>query len=303
MTSNPLPKRIRFSGFSDEISSDLDVQLEEVTALGMSYISLRGIDGKNIGEYTPEEFREKVLPRLNQKDVRVSSIGSPIGKVFIDDEPGFLKQQETLRNLCQICKLLETRYIRVFSFYIPKGENPDLYKEEVLKKLGVFVQIAREYGIMLIHENEKDIYGDTKERCLTLFRALDPAAFRGIFDFANFVQVGEDTMSCYSLLKDHIEYIHIKDAVTTDKENVVAGTGEGKIKEILKAFLLDGYEGFLTLEPHLVLFDSLKDLELEEATEVIKDSKGLEGKDGYRLQYEATLDILREIMEELKWKN
>lgn len=294
---------LRFSGFLDEISSDFDLQLKEVTALGMSYISLRGIDGKNIGEYTPEEFKETVLPRLKEKDVSVSSIGSPIGKVFIDDEEGFLKQQGILRSLCEICNLLETRYIRVFSFYMPKGQDPDLYKEDVLKKLPVFVRIAKDHGIMLIHENEKDIYGDTKERCLTLFRALDPSAFRGIFDFANFVQVGEDTMVCYRLLKDHIEYIHIKDAVTTDKENVVAGTGEGKIKEILKAFLLDGYEGFLTLEPHLVLFDSLKDLELEEATEVIKDSKGLEGKDGYRLQYEATRDILNEIMEDLKWKN
>jgi sugar phosphate isomerase/epimerase len=303
MIRNPLPERIRFSGFSDEISSDFDIQLQEVTALGMNFISIRGIDGKNIGDYGVMEFKENVLPRLNQKHISVSSIGSPIGKVFIDDEVGFIKQQETLRNLCKICNLMDTRYIRVFSFYIPKGKNPDIYRDEVLKKLNVFIGIAKEYGIVLIHENEKDIYGDTKERCLELFKGLDSTAFRGIFDFANFVQVGEDTMKCYNLLKDHIVYIHIKDAVTTDKENVVAGTGEGKVREILKAFIMDGYNGFLTLEPHLVLFDSLKDLELEEATEVIKDSKGLEGKDGYRIQYEATLSILSEIMEELKWKN
>ncbi|ETA82369.1 sugar phosphate isomerase/epimerase family protein [Youngiibacter fragilis] len=303
MIRNPLPERIRFSGFSDEISSDFDIQLQEVTALGMNFISIRGIDGKNIGDYGVMEFKENVLPRLNQKHISVSSIGSPIGKVFIDDEVGFIKQQETLRNLCQICNLMDTRYIRVFSFYIPKGKNPDVYRDEVLKKLKVFIAIAKEYGIVLIHENEKDIYGDTKERCLELFNELDSTAFRGIFDFANFVQVGEDTMKCYNLLKDHIVYIHIKDAVTTDKENVVAGTGEGKVREILKAFIMDGYNGFLTLEPHLVLFDSLKDLELEEATEVIKDSKGLEGKDGYRIQYEATLNILNEIMEDLKWKN
>lgn len=286
---------IHISGFSDEISSDFNTQLEVVANLGMNYISLRGIDGKNIGDFTAEDVKETVLPRLNAAGVKVSSIGSPIGKVFINDEEGFEKQKSMLEELCQISKLLDCKYIRIFSFYIPKGENPDGYRDDVISKVKEFAQIAEKHDIVLLHENEKDIFGDIGRRCDDLLRSVNSPSFRAIFDFANFVQCGEDTQVCYDLLKDLVEYIHIKDAVTTDSQNVVCGTGEGKIPEILEQAISSGYKGFLTLEPHLVLFDSLKDLELEDATEVIKDDKGLDGAGGYKLQYEALLNILNQI--------
>lgn len=289
---------IKISGFSDEISSEFDKQLSVVSELGMNYISLRGIDGKNIGEYTLDEIKEKVLPRLEKASIGVSSIGSPIGKIFINDEEGFAKQKTVLDRLCQISNLLNCEYIRIFSFYIPKGENPDNYREDVISKLKDFAAIAEKYNVVLLHENEKDIYGDIARRCKEILIEVGSAHFKGIFDFANFVQCGEDTQECYGLLKDEIEYIHIKDAVTTDNQNVVCGTGEGKIPEILEQVITSGYKGFLTLEPHLVLFDSLKDLELEEAADIIKDNKGLDGEGGYKLQYNALLNILANIYSE-----
>ncbi|MCM2533821.1 sugar phosphate isomerase/epimerase [Neobacillus pocheonensis] len=293
-------KDLMISGFSDEISSDFDTQLEVVSNLGMHYLSLRGIDGKNIGDFTVEEIRENVLPRLQKAGIGVSSIGSPIGKVFINDEEGFEKQKQMLNRLCQISNLLDCKYIRIFSFYIPKGEDADNYRNEVISKIKEFAKIAEKYEVILLHENEKDIYGDIARRCKEILIEVGSAYFKAIFDFANFVQCGEDTQECYDLLKDEVIYIHIKDAVTTDNENVVCGTGEGKIPEILIQAIHDGYKGFLTLEPHLVLFDSLKDLELEEASEIIKDNKGLDGAGGYKLQYESLLNILEKIESEEK---
>jgi sugar phosphate isomerase/epimerase len=286
------------SGFSDEISSDFDTQLDVVSKLGMQYISLRGIDGKNIGDFTVEEIREKVQPRLRKAVIKVSSIGSPIGKVFINDEEGFAKQKRMLETLCQISQLLDCKYIRIFSFYIPKGENPDIYREDVVLKLKEYAAIAEKHNMILLHENEKDIFGDIGRRCHEILKAVASPYFKAIFDFANFVQCGEDTQTCYDLLEDEVIYIHIKDAVTTDSQNVVCGTGEGKIPEILSQAIRSGYKGFLTLEPHLVLFDSLKDLELEEATEIIKDNKGLDGAGGYKLQYDALIEILKKIESE-----
>ena len=286
---------LMISGFSDEISSDFDTQLEVVSNLGMHYISLRGIDGKNIGDYTVDEIKENVLPRLQKWDIGVSSIGSPIGKVFINDEEGFEKQKVMLETLCQISNLLDCKYIRIFSFYIPKGEDADQYKDDVISKIKAFADIAEKYDVILLHENEKDIYGDIARRCHEILKAVASPSFKAIFDFANFVQCGEDTQECYDLLKDEIVYIHIKDAVSTDSQNVVCGTGEGKIPEILAQAIDSGYKGFLTLEPHLVLFDSLKDLELEDATEIIKDNKGLDGAGGYKLQYEALVEILKKL--------
>ncbi|MEH7117944.1 sugar phosphate isomerase/epimerase family protein [Neobacillus vireti] len=283
------------SGFSDEISSDFNTQLEVVAKLGMRYISLRGIDGKNIGDFTVDEIKESVQPRLHKTGIGVSSIGSPIGKVFINDDDGFAKQKTMLNTLCQIANLLDCKYIRIFSFYIPKGEEADNYRDEVISKIKEFADIAEKYDVILLHENEKDIYGDIARRCHEILKEVGSAHFKAIFDFANFVQCGEDTQKCYDLLKDEIVYVHIKDAVTTDSQNVVCGTGEGKIPEILTQVIKNGYKGFLTLEPHLVLFDSLKDLELEEAAEIIKDNKGLDGAGGYKLQYESLLNILEKI--------
>ncbi|WP_349304863.1 sugar phosphate isomerase/epimerase family protein [Paenibacillus sp. Marseille-Q4541] len=295
-------ENLNISGFSDEISADFDTQLEVVSKLGMHYLSLRGIDGRNIGDYTLEEIESDVLPRLKKFGIGVSSIGSPIGKIFIQDEDAFTNQKEMLDRLCRISNLLECKYIRIFSFYIPKGEDPDQYRDVVIQKIKEFTTIAEEYNIILLHENEKDIFGDIARRCDEMLSSVNSRYFKAIFDFANFVQCGEDTQDCYDLLKDQIAYIHIKDAVKSDNQNVVCGTGEGQIQSILSQALRSGYQGFLTLEPHLVLFDSLKDLELDKAEEVIKDNKGLNGAEGYKLQYEALLQILEHIESEEKKK-
>lgn len=87
-------KNLSISGFSDEISAEFDQQLEVVSKLGMQYLSLRGIDGRNIGDFTLEEIRSNVLPRLERSGIRVSSIGSPIGKIFVKDEGAFIKQKK-----------------------------------------------------------------------------------------------------------------------------------------------------------------------------------------------------------------
>jgi sugar phosphate isomerase/epimerase len=289
---------LMISGFSDEISSDFDSQLEVVANLGMQFISLRGIDGKNIGDFSVNEIKEQVLPRLKKTGIGVSSIGSPIGKVLINDEEAFDKQKIMLDRLCQISNVLDCKYIRIFSFFIPSGEDADDYRNDVISKLKEFAAIAEKYNVILLHENEKDIYGDIARRCKEILKEVGSARFKAIFDFANFIQCGEDTQSCYELLKDETVYIHIKDAILADGQNVVCGTGDGKIPEILSQAIQNGYKGFLTLEPHLVLFDFLKDLELEEAPEYIKNIKGLDGASAYKIQYEALLNILETIESE-----
>lgn len=291
-----MKENIRISGFADEISADFTKQLETVTGLGMHYISLRSADGKGVADFTEEEVRDSLMPRMEKFGVKVSSIGSPIGKVGVEDEAGFAAQLEQLERLCRICKMLDCRYIRMFSFFIPQGKNPEDYREVVIEKLRRFAAIAEKYGVILLHENEKDIYGDTGSRCRVIFDALASPYFRAAFDFANFVQCGEDTAACWELLRPYIEYIHIKDAVTHDKENVLCGTGEGKIKELLTRAIRDeGYEGFLTLEPHLVLFASLQSLETEDAANIIKKNKAKDGAEGYTMQYNAFREILDEI--------
>ena len=286
---------IIISGFADEIDPQLDTQLKTVKELGMEYICLRAADGKGVAEYTVEEIKENILPRLQRAGVKVSSLGSPIGKIDIDDDAAYEKQLAQLDTLCQICNLLDCKYIRMFSFWM-LNKNPDEWKDVVLKKLRGFADIAAKYGVILIHENEKDIYGDTAERCKVILDELASPYFKAAFDFANFVQCGEDTAKCWELLKEHVAYIHIKDAVAGKNENVLCGTGDGKIPQLLKkAIREDGYKGFLTLEPHLVLFATLQSLEVVDATEVISENKAKDGAEGYTMQYNALCDILKAI--------
>ena len=288
-------EKIIVSGFADEIDPQLDVQLQCVKELGMEYICLRAADGKGIADYTVEEFAESILPRLRSAGVKISSLGSPIGKIDIDDDAAYEKQLQQLDTLCRICSLADCKYIRMFSFWMV-NKNPDEWKDEVLKKLRGFADIAAKYGVILIHENEKDIYGDIGSRCKVILDELASPYFKAAFDFANFVQCGEDTTACWELLKEHVAYIHIKDAVAGKNENVVCGTGDGKIAEILKkAIREDGYEGFLTLEPHLVLFATLQSLEVVDATEVISENKAKDGAEGYEMQFLALRDILSKI--------
>lgn len=287
--------KIIISGFADEIHPDLDVQLKVVKELGMNHICFRAADGKGVADYTLEEVRESIKPRLDAAGVKVSSLGSPIGKIDIDDEDAYARQLKQLDTLCQICNLLGCKYIRMFSFWMV-DKNPDEWKDEVLKKLKGFADIAAKYDVILLHENEKDIYGDIGSRCKIILDELASPHFKAAFDFANFVQCGEDTAQCWEMLKEHVVYIHIKDAIAGNKENVVCGTGDGKIPELLKkAIREDGYEGFLTLEPHLVLFATLQSLETEDASQVIATNKAKDGAEGYAMQYNALKAILEKI--------
>ena len=178
-----MKENIYISGFADEISPDFTEQLKTVTSLGMHYISLRSADGKNIAEYTPDEVREKLMPRLAQYGVKVSSIGSPVGKVGVEDEAGFAEHLAGLERLCEICKLLDCRYIRMFSFFIPHGKDPDSYRDVVIEKLRKFAAVAEKHDVILLHENEKDIYGDTGARCRVIFEALASPHFRAACEF------------------------------------------------------------------------------------------------------------------------
>jgi len=283
------------SGFADEICKDFQGQLEAVSELGMKYICIRAINGRNITDFSVEEAKDYIKPMLDQYGIGVSSLGSPIGKINVDDEEGFTRQCAQLETLCAIGKILNCRYIRLFSFYIPEGVDPDSCKDVVLKKLARFVEICTANDMIPLHENEKHIYGDVGVRCKVIQDAFKGTALHTAFDFANFVQCDEDPVVCYELLKDDISYIHIKDADAATHFNVLCGTGDGQIESLLAREKARGFDGFMTLEPHLVTFDTLKSLERKRPEDVIKRCAFDDGKSGYAAQYRALCDILDRI--------
>ena len=276
---------IKISGFADEIAEDLNKQIEVIKKLGISYIEMRGVNGKPLVEYSLEEVQE-IKKQLDRNGIRLSSIGSPIGKINITED--FDAHFELYKKTVEIAKIMETPYIRMFSFFIPSGEEPEIYKNQVFERLKSFVDYAVQEDVTLLHENEKEIYGDNAKRCLEIMEQFSGEHFKAVFDFANFVQCHQDTKEAYELLKPYIEYIHIKDAKTESGMVVPAGYGDGHVEEILENLLQNGYEGFLSLEPHLADFTGF------DALEQNGEQKGhkMSGEEAYTTAYDALRKIL-----------
>lgn len=290
-------KNFIISGFADEISSDLATQIRVLKENKIKYLELRSIDGKNVSEFTFEEAK-KYKNQLDKNDIRVSSIGSPIGKISIKDP--FSPHLDLFKHVLEIARIFNAPYIRLFSFFIPKGENPDEYTDQVIERMHQFLILVRDYPeITLLHENEKDIYGDIPQRCAILFERLNNPQFQAAFDPANFVQCNVEVYpQAFDLLKDKITYLHIKDARYSDHKVTPAAMGDGQVANILKALVEKGFIGFASIEPHLSFFDGFLDLEKAETS--IENYEG-NGEKLFSVASEALKKILVEEMNQ-EWK-
>jgi len=242
--------------FADEASGLIDGQIAALRRNGLNGLEIRGVDGQNIADITLEKARE-VRRKLDDAGLTVWSMGSPIGKIGIVDGD-FPAHLERLRHVLALADVLGAKNLRMFSFYMP-GEDIAPWRQKVIDQMGQMLLVGEDSGVTYCHENEKGIYGDMAVRChelLTIFPTLG-----NVFDPANFVQCGQDTLEAWKLLADRTRYLHIKDALA-DGHVVPAGKGIGNVKAILDDFRARGGKD-MTIEPHLTVFAGLKDLERE----------------------------------------
>ena len=244
--------------FADEASPRLDEQIAAMLRNGMDGIELRNVDGESVSDIRLEKARQ-VRRKLDDAGLIAWSIGSPIGKIDLVGGD-FTAHLDKLRHTVDIARVLGAGNIRMFSFYLPAGEDPARYRDAVMERLRAMAQACEGSGVTLCHENEKGIYGDVASRCLDIHESVP--ALAGIFDPANFIQCGQDTAEAWTLLKPHIKYMHIKDALA-DGTVVPAGRGIGHVKRIVMDFLEAGGKA-LTLEPHLRVFSGLEKLERQD---------------------------------------
>jgi sugar phosphate isomerase/epimerase len=237
------------SGFVDEISTDFETQCSVAAGLGLKYVEIRSAWGVNILDLDEGQLAT-VQETLARHGLKVSSIGSPIGKIRVD-EP-FPPHLERMRHATEVARTLDAPYIRLFSFFIPEGDDPKDHRDEVLSRMRAIAEVGGAAGVVLVHENEKDIYGDTPERCLDIIQSVGSPSLRVAWDPANFVQVGVRPFTeGYAALRPHLEYMQIKDAHAADGSVTVAGDGDGQLVETIRALREDGFDGFFSLEPHL----------------------------------------------------
>lgn len=253
--------KFTLSAFADEASPVFTEQLEALKRNEIPLLEIRGVDGKNILDLTDDEL-DTVRKKLHTYGIGISAVGSPIGKIGINDD--FAPHFEKFKRAVEIAKKLDTDRIRMFSFFIPKDEDPEKYFDAVVERVTAMVEYAEKNGVHCCHENEKGIYGDTLARVQKLHAAVP--ALRCVFDPANYIQCHDRPIINFEALSGMIDYMHIKDAFLADGAVVPAGEGDGNVPEILKALSENGTPYILTLEPHLTVFSGLQNLQSEELT-------------------------------------
>jgi len=237
------------SAFADEIDQSLQVQMDVLEKFAINHIEMRNVNGKSLVHHSLSEVKE-IKRQLDDRNFKLSAVGSPIGKYGITEDFG--PHLDLFKHTLEIAHLLEAPYIRMFSFWMPKDEDPKQYRNAVLDRWEQFIKAAEGSGIILLHENEKGIYGDTAERCLDLVTSLNCEYVKVTFDPANFVQCDEETYpKAWNMLKDYVVYMHIKDAKYSDHGVVPSGHGDGRVEDILTELSKTDKTYFLSIEPHL----------------------------------------------------
>lgn len=244
------------SAFSDEYADGLKEQCQALNGFGIEYMEMRGVNGKNISALSNVEICE-AKKVLCDYDIKVSSIGSPLGKIALDGN--LTAHLEVAKRVFETANTLGVKNIRIFSFYLPENKTREECREKVFIELESLVKLSEEYNVKLCHENEALIYGEAPENCLEIAEYFN-GKISCVFDMGNFVLDGYNPMSAYKLLQNHIEYFHIKDALYAGAI-VPAGKGEAQIKEILENYKASAKnDTFITLEPHLQTFSGLNAL-------------------------------------------
>ncbi len=242
----------KLSAFADEVTENFLEQVKYLAGEGVGYIEPRFINKRNIMDIRPDELSD-AKKMIQDHGLKVSAIGSPIGKVKLD-EP-FEPHLDKFKHAVDLAMLFETPFIRMFSYYAPEGQNIDDYRDQVMERMAAKVEVLKDVNVTMVHENEANIYGHTAEQCVDIIKTIDSPKLRLVYDPANFVwgeKILDNIESCWPVMKPYVVHIHIKDwKLGTEDVGSIPGEGDGQIKELLAELAALNYDGCLTMEPHL----------------------------------------------------
>jgi len=241
------------SAFADEIDPSPNVQIKVLNQVGIDHVDLRGAWGVNVMQLSADQ-QGRLKERFDDAGIKVACIGSPIGKIRLDDDPD--QHFEDFKRAVELTDRFECRYIRIFSFYPPQGQDIIDHRQTVIDRLQQMCEYVEGSEVILVLENESDIYGEKPEQCLDLMRELQAQSGHVVmaFDPANFVVAGALPVyeSCWQPLRDYVGYFHIKDRQSGPTAPCVpCGQGAGDVEKILADAAKIRQDWILTLEPHL----------------------------------------------------
>ena len=247
------------SAFAAEISPDPREQVAVLKQCRVRFIEFRSIHKTNVLALSDEQIKEfKKL--LDGEGMGLSAIGSPVGKVAVDAD--FPSHLDKLKRAIELCGVFGTKGVRVFSFY-PPGNDPNFdmanwpkYRDEVVRRMSAMAELAAKSSVVLFHENEHRIYGDSPDRVADLLRTVNSPALRAAYDAANYTYGNYDPVEGWEKTKEYTSHLHIKDwkkggHAAGHDYGVIAGTGDGQMSHSIRGAVAMGYTGFAVMEPHL----------------------------------------------------
>jgi sugar phosphate isomerase/epimerase len=240
------------SAFADEISPDPIVQVNVLKSCGVRHIEFRSVHRTNVLALSDAQIGE-VKKLLDGEGFKLSAIGSPIGKVAIDSP--FEPHLDKFKRAIDLCKVFGTPNVRVFSYYPPADSPWDgnwaPHRDEVIRRMKAKAELAAKAGVVLFHENEHRIYGDSPDRVLDLMQSVNSPALRQAYDAANYVFCGYDPVEGWEQTKEYVGHLHIKDWIPGEEHGRIPGTGAGQIPHSIADAVRRGYKGYAVMEPHL----------------------------------------------------
>lgn len=254
--------------FSDEISQDLEHALKVIKELGVEYVELRSMWGKNLMDLSPDELK-RVKELIEKRNLRVAAIASPFlkchlreekidktrGDTHLFQEKSYTEHLKILEHSFELAGMFGTTIVRAFSFW-RRGILTEDILAEIVQRFRSPIKRAEEENIILALENEHDCFIRTGKESRRFLERISSKNVGLIWDPGNAFFAGETPYpDGYNLVKDQIVHIHIKDAGKDEKDKPIwlpVGKGEVNFKGQLQSLEEDDFQGVISLETHYI---------------------------------------------------
>ncbi len=251
------------TGFADEAAADIDGQIVVTKELGWENIESRNIDGVSIHDMSDEAF-DVVYGKLQDAGIKINCFGSAIAnwaKQIDSSEDASI--EETKRAIPRM-KRLGTKLVRIMSYAVLEDRSPDDQMEkERFKRVSELVKMFCGEGLTPVHENCMNYGGMGWTYTLRLLENVPDLKL--VFDTGNPVFSADRTKEppyprqsaweFYDHVKDHIEYVHIKDGIWNEETETPTFTfpdeGKAEVSRIMTDLIGRGYDGGISIEPHM----------------------------------------------------
>jgi sugar phosphate isomerase/epimerase len=253
------------SGFADEVSDDLTLQIKALKTLGWRYIDLRTIGSKNVSSLNDVEF-DNAHRLLAENDIEIACFGSTIANWGRDARSALDLDLLEMKNSINHMKKAGVRFIRIMSYQIDSPSRLDSDHEVlVIENLRRIVTLAEENGVVCLHENCETWGGQSCHHSLRLLEKIDSPALKLVFDTGNPVSMhyiaGEppyayqDSLKFFREVHDHVAYLHVKDARWIDNRlhYTFPGEGQGHVAAILRMVKQEKMDIPIAIEPHMAV--------------------------------------------------